>query len=175
MIINPLDAHDRLLHFKNTQSLDISECCQDLVKQRPFGDHPFYIFAHPRTEDDSLDKRLIWMPWPVKPRPQTNSMLFKGYPGSDRIDVFWMIPPRELWSQYKYGNMLESSMVCRSVHLFDTDKESLCAPEPEDPTPEECQEILLEYQPQLFRRESLPEDKKAIWDRAMQQRKKCQT
>ena len=61
MKINPLDAHDRLKHFNN-QDFDIGQCCQDLINKRPFGNHPFYIFAHPRTADDGVTKILIWQP-----------------------------------------------------------------------------------------------------------------
>ena len=67
MKLNRLETHDRYQHLTK-QSFDIAECCQDLINQRPFGDHPFYIFAHPRTEEDGVTKRLIWQPRLTKPK-----------------------------------------------------------------------------------------------------------
>lgn len=132
MKINPLDAHDRLLHFNNTQNLDISECCQDLVDKKPFGDHPFYIYTHARTEDDGVNKRLVWQPRLTKPLAQTNSMLFRAYPGTDKIKIIWMIPDRALWPQFQKGNLTQSSVVCQSIHDFEHDRKKLEAPEPDD-------------------------------------------
>src|SRR5882724_9710795 len=105
MKINRLETHDRFLDFTKKQ-FDISACCQNLIDQRPFGMHPFYIFAHTRTDDDGVKKRLIWQPRLSKPQAQTNSMLFKAYPGTDLIKVLWMIPERALWGNFKKG------MVC---------------------------------------------------------------
>lgn len=131
MKINILDAHDRYQHFKK-QSFDIAECCQDLVNKRPFGEHAFYIFAHARTDEDGMTKRLIWQPRLTKPKAQTNSMLFKAYPGSDNIKVIWMIPARELWGQYKKGNLTENQTVSESIHAFQNNREALEAKEDDD-------------------------------------------
>lgn len=131
MKVNILDAHDRYQHFTK-QSFSIAECCQDLINQRPFGDHPFYIFAHPRTDDDGFTKRLIWQPRLTKPKAQTNSMLFKAYPGSDILKVIWMIPTRELWGQYKKGNVTENKTISESIYAFENHREKLEAPESDD-------------------------------------------
>ena len=131
MKINPLNAHDRFEHFTK-QSFDISECCQDLINKRPFGDHAFYIFAHARTLDDGVTKTLIWQPRLTKPKSQTNSMLFKAYPGSDLIRVIWMIPARELWSQYTKGKMTQNKTVSESIHDFQNNREKLDEKESDD-------------------------------------------
>jgi hypothetical protein len=170
MKINPLDAHDRLLHVHKTQTENISECCRDLIEKKPFGDNPFYIFAHPRTEDDGVNKRLVWQPRLGKPKAQTNSMLFKAYPGLDEITVVWIIPPREMWAQYQIDFLTASKTVLDSIHAFEHDREFLERPEEDDPSPERIQEILFEFQPQLFKRDTLPEGKRAIWDRRMKEK-----
>src|SRR6266478_280067 len=121
MKIDKLDAHDRFDHFTK-QSFDIGECCQNLINQRPFGNHPFYIFAHARTDEDGITKRLIWQPRLTKPKSQTNSMLFKAYPGTDLVKVIWMIPSRELWGQYEKGNVTENKTVKDSIHAFQFDR-----------------------------------------------------
>jgi len=131
MKLDILDAHDRRDHFVK-QEFSISECCQDLINQRPFGDHPFYIFAHTRTDDDGVTKRLIWQPRLTKPKAQTNSMLFKGYPGTDIIKIIWMIPVREMWSQFNKGLLLENRLIHDSIHDFQFNRSKLEAREEDD-------------------------------------------
>lgn len=143
MKINRLDAHDRFQHF-TSQNFDIGACCQDLINKRPFGEHPFYIFAHARTEDDGVTKRLIWQPRLTKPKAQTNSMLFKAYPGTDNIKVLWIIPAKEMWGQYKKGNVTESQIVSDSIESFKTKREDLEASEPDDLTEAQIRGIYAE-------------------------------
>jgi hypothetical protein len=140
MKINILDAHDRYQHLKK-QDFDIGACCQDLINQRPFGDVPFYIFAHTRTADDGVTKRMIWQPRLTKPRAQTNSMLFKAYPGSDNIKVIWMIPDRFMWAQYQKGKLTENETVVQSIHDFETNREKLEAPEDDDLTDDQIDAV----------------------------------
>lgn len=125
MTLNRMETHDRLLQY-NQQSDNISQGCQDCINNRPkqFGNHAFYIFAHTRTADDGYNKRLIWQPRLKKPKAQTNSMLFKCYP-PDLIDIVWMIPAREMWSQYEDGRMTYSPVVMDSIKAFETNREDL--------------------------------------------------
>lgn len=131
MKINRLETHDRLQHFVK-QEFDIGACCQDIIDKRPFGTVPFYIFAHARTDEDGVTKRMIWQPRLTKPRAQENSMLFKAYPPSDKIKVIWMIPAKELWGQFKKGNVTESSMVSQSIFTFVNTPELLNQREQDD-------------------------------------------
>ena len=142
MKLNKLETHDRFKHFTN-QSFSISDCCQDLINQRPFGNLPFYIFAHVRTDDDGVTKRMIWQPRLTKPKAQTNSMLFKGYPGSDIIKIIWIIPPRELWTQYQIGLGLitESETIVQSIYDFQYNREELEKKEKDDLSDEKIDEI----------------------------------
>jgi hypothetical protein len=164
MKINRLDAHDRFQYFtKQTseQSNDISECCQNLINQRPFGDHPFYIFAHARTigMDEKFklmltgrykslaevpEKTLIWQPRLTKPEAQENSMLFKAYPGTDIIKVIWMLPTKELWSTYTKGKMTENKTISESIEMFKTDKKKLEEKEDDDMTDEQIDKVYKE-------------------------------
>jgi hypothetical protein len=170
MKINPLDAHDRLLHVNKTESSEIDDCCQDLIKKKPFGDHPFYIFVHPRTDDDGANKRLIWQDRISRPSPQTNSMLFKAYPSTNTVKIIWIIPPREMWAQYKIGCLTASQMILDSIYLFENSRDQLEAPEEDDPPPHVAQELMFEYKPWLFKRDTLPLGKRAIWDQKMKER-----
>ena len=143
MKINILDAHDRLNHFTR-QSFNIADCCQNLIDQRPFGNHPFYIFAHARTEDNGVDKRLIWQPRLTKPKAQSNSMLFKAYPGSDVLKIIWMIPAIELWGQYQKGNLTENELVSQSIFDYCNNRQKLEAKEDDDFSDEKINAIYKE-------------------------------
>jgi hypothetical protein len=117
MKIHRLETHDRYQYFTK-QNFSISECCQNIIDQRPFEDHNFYIFAHARTHEDGVTKRLIWQPRLTKPKAQTNSMLFKAYPGTDNINIIWIIPQPELWGQYKKGNICGNQIIIESIDAF---------------------------------------------------------
>lgn len=132
--VDRLETHDRLLQFQK-QGEDISSMCANVIAQRPFGDHAFYIFAHARTSDDGYTKILIWQPRLTKPKSQTNSMLFKVHPlVPEQVKVIWMIPERSMWSQFKRGLVTESSVVEQSIHAFENDRANLDAPESDDLT-----------------------------------------
>lgn len=131
MKLDRLETHDRFQHFIK-QNYDISACCQNLIDQKPFGNHPFYIFAHARTDDDGFTKRLIWQPRLTKPKAQVNSMLFKVYPGTDNLKIIWIIPDSILWAQYRTGNITENSLVEKSIHTFIHHREDLDKKEVDD-------------------------------------------
>jgi hypothetical protein len=140
MKLNILDTHDRYEHFIN-QNFDIGQCCQNLIDQRPFGNIPFYIFAHTRTDEDGVTKRLIWQPRLTKPKAQTNSMLFKAYPGTDLVKILWMIPDRALWKQYGKGNVTANKTVSESIDAFQHNRIKLEAKEDDDLSDEKIDEI----------------------------------
>ena len=154
MQIDILDAHDRYKLFTK-QSFDIGECCQDLIDKRPFGRNPFYIFAHARTDDDGVTKRLIWQPRLTKPKAQTNSMLFKAYPGTDKIKVIWMIPAREMWSQYAKGLITESKIIWESIDAFENNRQKLEAKEDDDLTDAEIDAVYREIATEAQKKQNL--------------------
>ena len=158
MKINRLETHDRLQKFKQMNSPDIAECCQDLINQRPFGEHAFYIFAHKRTldENERIDlfrsgkfqylgqvptHTIIWQPRLTKPKAQTNSMLFKVRPPSDNVEVIWMIPERELWEQYKKDNLTEHQLIVESIHHFEHNRAFLEKKDDDDLSDEQIDAI----------------------------------
>lgn len=145
MKIDRLEAHDRLNEFQK-QSDYISLGCEECIRNRPeeFGSHPFYIFAHARTHDDGVSKRLIWTPRLTKPKSQTNSMLFKAYPGTDIIKIIWMIPDRLLWPQYKKGNLTEHKIICESIYDFENNRQKLDAKEDDDLPDETIDAIFIQ-------------------------------
>jgi hypothetical protein len=144
MRLDRLETHDRYAYFTK-QKFDISECCQDLINQRPFGNHAFYIFAHARTDDNDISKkRLIWQPRMTKPKAQSNSMCFKAYPGTDIVKVIWIIPAIELWGQYKKGNITDNKTVRDSIAAYQHDRAKLEAKEDDDLNDEQIKAIYKE-------------------------------
>lgn len=133
MKINHLDAHDRLLQFKKQEDL-ISKGCQDCISNRPqaYGKYPFYIFAHTRTADDGVTKRLLWEPRLTKPKSQSNSMLFRYYPVEDIVKIIWIIPARELWKQYEKDKLCENNTIFQSISDFVYNRNKLDAPDSDE-------------------------------------------
>ena len=165
MKVSILDAHDRLQHFHKQSdqiSLACQECIDK--RPAEFGSYPFFIFAHQRQIDlderqDSFNydltnsfidlsykrryarledvetARLIWIPRLSKPKSQTNSMLFKSYPGIGNIEIIWIIPARELWQEFQKDKLAENKTVIDSIDAFENHRQRLDAPD-EDQLPD---------------------------------------
>lgn len=136
--LDTLETHDRLNHVIKEQSVNIfhgaEECLKSNAMSLIFQDHShyIYIFAHPRTSDDGVNKRMLWQPRLTRPDPQTNSYLFRAKSKSDEIEVCWIIPPRELWPEYQEGKVTESEIVCWSIDMFVNHRNKLKENHPED-------------------------------------------
>jgi hypothetical protein len=138
MKINHLETHDRLLHFKKDQEANLAEgfeeCrlrnkdCLSMQKFFPY----VYIFAHPRTTDDGITKKMIWQPRLTKPLAQENSYLFRLISNTDLVEIIWMLPPRELWDSYIEGKMMESMPIAISIQNYLHAKRRIESPHPED-------------------------------------------
>ncbi len=151
MKVNILETHDRLLHFKKDQEANIFQGAEDCLKQNPDSlffqsRSPYiYIFAHPRTADDGVTKRMLWQPRLWKPKAQTNSYLFRAQSHSDLIEICWMLPPEELWGQYHEGNVTEDDHVLYSINQYCYQRNKLEADEPDDLSDEEGLPIMQEW------------------------------
>lgn len=162
MKLNVNETHDRLLEFNKQADYISEGCQDCIKNRPPeFGNYPFYIFAHKREIEkderiglfnqdlqnslinlshrrqytsmkDVPSSRLIWSPRMTKPKAQTNSMLFKYNPQEDLIKIIWMIPAKELWSQYKKGNMTENKIVIESIYDFQNNLDKLESKEDDD-------------------------------------------
>lgn len=150
MKINRLETHDRLLHLKKDQSDTIAQGIEECLKRNPLSlsyqqRSPYiYIFAHPRLSDNCLKTRMLWQPRLGRPKAQTNSYLFRATSNTDIIEICWMIPPREMWSQYTKGKVTENEYVTWSIHQFQYKREELEKPLPDDLSDERCKFILSE-------------------------------
>ena len=138
MKINRLESHDRLQHLQKDQALNLAQGAEDCLKHNALSVglqqySPYiYIFAHPRTADDGVTKRMIWQPRLTKPSAQTNSYLFRAISNTDHMEICWMIPPREMLMQYKKGNVTEHSIVIWSIDQYRHNKPILERPENDD-------------------------------------------
>jgi hypothetical protein len=149
MKLNRLETHDRLEHFKEDQNQTIWTGADDCMRKNPLSlaiqeKSPYlYIFAHPRTDDDGVNKKLFWQPRLSKPKAQTNSYLFRAISKSDSIEVIWLIPPRELWPQYQRGNVTEDPTILWSINRFLYNRFELEQPEHDDMPDSKAQRIML--------------------------------
>lgn len=138
MKINRLETHDRLLHFIKDQSISISQGADDCLKKNRLSLalqelSPYvYLFAHPRTADDGVTKIMYWQPRLTKPKPETNSYLFRAKSKTDILEVCWLLPPPETWDQFKKGNITENEWVIWSINQFTTNREWLGSKESDD-------------------------------------------
>lgn len=148
MKINRLETHDRLQHFVKDQSVNIFQGAEDCLKKNPDSlaiqeKSPYiYLFAHPRTDDDGVTKRMLWQPRLSVPEAQTNSYLFRAISKTDIVEIVWIIPPRELWKQYEKGLVTESNEVAWSIEMFKYKKKQLEKSHPDD-MPEERARLIL--------------------------------
>lgn len=147
MKINRLETHDRLLHFKKEQEINVFQGAEDCLKKNSLSlalqdKSPYiYIFAHPRTAEDGVNKRMLWQPRLTKPKPQTNSYLFRAISHTSDIEVCWLLPPREMWSQYQRGNLTEENTILWSINKFLYERKSLEKNAHDDMSDEKVQEI----------------------------------
>lgn len=148
MKLNRLETHDRYEHFIKDQSKVIWQGAEECLKQNPDSIrmqekcHYIYIFAHPRTDDDGVTKRLLWQPRLVKPKAESNSYLFRAVSNTDVIEVCWLLPPKELWSQYTKGNICESDIVAWSINKFRFNRAELEKPDSDDISEERALNIF---------------------------------
>ncbi len=148
MKVNRLETHDRLQHLIKDQSQNIFQGAEDCLKKNPLSlalqekCHYIYIFAHARTHDDGVNKVMYWDPRLSIPTPETNSYLFRAISNTDTIEVCWIIPPREMWDQYKKGNVTESNWALWSIDQFQKNRKALSNPHPDD-LPEEKARFIL--------------------------------
>lgn len=151
MKLNILEAHDRLLHFKKDQAQTIFQGAEDCLKKNPDSlffqsRSPYvYLFAHPRTADDGVTKRMLWQPRLWKPKAQTNSYLFRAISNTDLIYVCWLLPPEEMWDQYDKGKVTASEDVAWSITHYRCNRAKLEADDPNDLTDEQGKPIMQEW------------------------------
>jgi hypothetical protein len=147
MKLNRLETHDRLQHLKKDQALNIAEGANDCLKRNSLSIalqsySPYiYIFAHPRTADDGVTKRMIWQPRLTKPNPQTNSYCFRALSNTDNMEVCWLLPPKEMWAQYEKGNITEHELVIWSIDQYKNNMKGLSSPEKDDLEDEKVRNI----------------------------------
>lgn len=151
MKVDRLETHDRLDYFVNDQWRTISQGAEDCLKRNRDSlalqeKSPYiYIFAHPRTHEDGIRKRILWQPRLTKPKAQTNSYLFRAVSNSDILTICWLIPPRETWNQYKKGNICESNIVLWSINQFVHNRKELESPDERDLPDERAKIIWIDF------------------------------
>ena len=149
MKIQRLETHDRWQEFHNKMLSVIVEGLTDCIKKNELSlklqekSSYIYIFAHPRTADDGVTKRMLWQPRLTRPEPQTNSYLFRIQSHTDLAEICWLLPPEEMWGQYKKGNITESDHVNWSIYQYRFNRTALAAPFKDDLPEETAKNIYV--------------------------------
>lgn len=149
MKLNRLETHDRYEYFIKDQSRIISEGADDCLKRNPDSlkiqekCHYVYLYAHPRTHDDGVSKRLIWQPRLLKPKAEINSYLFRATSGTDLIEICWLLPPIETWNQFFGENLCASQEVWWSINQYKNNREKLEESFPDDLTEEQAKNVMI--------------------------------
>jgi hypothetical protein len=150
MKLNVLDAHDRLLELKKTQSDILAKGAEDCLKRNPDSlaiqeRCPYvYLFAHVRTKEDGSTKRMLWQPRITRPSPQTNSYLFRALSKTDTIEICWMIPAMETWANFRKGNIAANAIVEWSIGMYLHNKNELKKAHPDDLSDERAKTIFMQ-------------------------------
>jgi hypothetical protein len=148
--IDKLETHDRLQHLYKEQEKNVFKGAEECLKTNSLSlalqerSSYIYIYAHPRTKEDGATKTLYWQPRLTKPTPQTNSYLFRCISKKDMIEVCWILPPREMWSQYDEGKITESDIVRYSIDMFVNHREKMSKSEEDDLSDGEIKHIYKE-------------------------------
>lgn len=151
MKLNRLETHDRLLHFKKDQEANIFQGAEDCLKKNPDSlffqsRSPYvYLFAHPRTCDDGVTKKMFWQARLWKPPAQTNSYLFRAQSHTDLIQICWLLPPEETWDEYKQGNVTENEYVLWSINEYLYNRDRLQKDESDDLSDDKGKPIMEEW------------------------------
>lgn len=138
MKIDKLETHDRLQHLMKDQAVNIAQGAEDCLKKNSLSialqerSSYIYLYAHPRTHDNGYQKRMLWQPRLSKPKAEPNSYLFRAKSKTDIIDVCWLLPPVEMWEQYRKGKMTEHELVAWSIEQYYHNRAQLEAQDPED-------------------------------------------
>jgi len=82
--------------------------------------------------DQVPEKVLLWQPRLSRPMAQTNSYLFRAESKTDLLEICWLLPPEEMWSQYQKGKLTENEYVIWSVDQYLNDKTKLEAARNDD-------------------------------------------
>lgn len=152
MKVNRLETHDRLLSYQK-QHDDMGVAVTSCIKNVPDEIRsPFYVYGHSRSVgfDEKLsiiqhgflsapETRLIWMPTITKPKATPNSYLFLADKHSDVVKIIWMLPKKELWTQYEPGKMFHNENIWISIQNFLHDNVRLNAPDKDGPTEEDAE------------------------------------
>lgn len=147
MKLNRLETHDRLIHLKKDQAININQGAEDCLKKNRLSiglqqySSYIYLFAHPRTADDGVTKKMYWQPRLTKPKPETNSYLFRAISHTDNMEICWLLPPRETWKQYQKGNITEHEWVLWSIDQYINNRYKLGQAFNDDLSDELCKEI----------------------------------
>ena len=91
--------------------------------------------------EDVASFRMLWQPRLTKPEAQENSYLFRTLRDSTDVEVYWIIPPKELWNEYKKGDMIQDDIIGNSIYKIRNHPEEMCVAHKDDLSDEKVRDI----------------------------------
>jgi hypothetical protein len=175
MKLNRSETHDRLLQYQKQQQ-SIGDAVFECIRNVPEGiKSPFYVYGHSRSVSydekvsilldgygEAPDARLIWTPRISKPKASPNTYLFLCNKNTDVIQIIWMIPKREIWNEYKPGQMTHNENVWVSIQNFIHFRDEMNAPDKEGPKESDMIEWRKVYGEEAHKRINLKKSKKNV-------------
>jgi hypothetical protein len=119
-LLSKMEAGDSTQNWKENSEKDWVNCLQDLIKQKPFGDHPFFVFMFVKRVDDiSGIKKMYMQPRLTKPEPLPGTTLLQVNPRDEgTAKIIWTLPNQETFCLYKYGKMYADPFVHECVEKY---------------------------------------------------------
>jgi hypothetical protein len=149
MKVNILEAHDRNQHFVKDQTNFVLQGLDECLKLNPLSIalqsySPYvYVFAFPKTVEAGV-RKLFWQPRLQKPKAQENSYLFRVKSNSDEVEICWILPRKEMWSQFRKGNITDNEIIIWSINNFLHNRHVLDKEYPDDLNKESVEHIYKE-------------------------------
>lgn len=137
------DAQDSTVHWKENSEADWVATLQDLIAQKPFGEHKFYVFMFVKRMDDlSGIKKMYLQPRLTKPEPLPGTTLMQVDPRNpgDAL-LIWTLPNENSFGLYQEGKMFEDEFVYNCVQKYLKNPRELMKKEEGELSEEQIREI----------------------------------
>ena len=115
-----MEAFDSIQNVKENSEKGYCDMVQSIVKQKPFGDHKFYIFQFwKRIDDESGIKKMFHQPRLTKPEPVPGTTLLRVDPQDpETCTIIWTLPNENDFGLYKHGKMFSDPFVFECIEKY---------------------------------------------------------
>lgn len=137
------DVLDQTYEWKENSEKGWVDCLHEIIAQKPFGNHKFYVFMFLKNVEGITNVKKIYMhPRLTKPDPSPGSTLLKVNPlEPEEAIIIWTLPNIESFGMVDSGKIFSDPLVKKSVDDYLSNPEAMSQPEPDDLSEMEMREI----------------------------------